>query len=112
MTDNNPTEAPPPAGSDEAQQDVAQASVAKAEAAGTASDELSEDDLEAVAGGGWLRLWQRGWGHSPLNLPGFDVSLGGLIMRPSFLPRQAPFYLQCSPPWRQMGAAVLICTEN
>ena len=44
-------EAHPPAGSDEAQQDVAQASDAKAEAAGTASDELSEDDLEAVAGG-------------------------------------------------------------
>ena len=35
----------------EIQQDVAQASDAKAEAAGTASDELSEDDLEAVAGG-------------------------------------------------------------
>ena len=51
MTDNNPTEAHPPAESDEAQQDVAQASDAKAEAAGTASDELSEDDLEAVAGG-------------------------------------------------------------
>jgi len=56
MTDNNPTEAHPPAGSDEAQQEAAQASDAKAEAAGTASDELSEDDLEAVAGGyplGW-----------------------------------------------------------
>jgi hypothetical protein len=39
------------AGSDEAQQDVAQASDAKAEATGTASDELSEDDLNAVAGG-------------------------------------------------------------
>ena len=51
MTDNNPTEAHPPAGSDEAQQEAAQASDAKAEAAGTASDELSEDDLEAVAGG-------------------------------------------------------------
>jgi hypothetical protein len=38
----------------EAQQDVAQASDAKAEATSTAkaSDELSEDDLEAVAGGG------------------------------------------------------------
>jgi len=37
----------------EAQQDVAQASDAKAEATSTAkdSDELSEDDLEAVAGG-------------------------------------------------------------
>jgi len=35
----------------EAQQDAAQASGAKAEAATTASDELSEDDLEAVAGG-------------------------------------------------------------
>jgi hypothetical protein len=35
----------------EAQQDVAQASDVKAEATGTASDELSEGDLEAVAGG-------------------------------------------------------------
>ena len=37
----------------EAQQDVAQASDAKAEATSTAkaSDELSEDDLKAVAGG-------------------------------------------------------------
>ena len=35
----------------EAQQDVAKASDAKAEAAGTASDELSEGNLEAVAGG-------------------------------------------------------------
>ena len=37
----------------EAQQDVAKASDAKAEASGTAkaSNELSEDDLEAVAGG-------------------------------------------------------------
>ena len=53
MTDNNiHTEATPPAGSDEAQQDVAQASDAKAEAAGTASDELSGDDLVAVVGGG------------------------------------------------------------
>jgi hypothetical protein len=51
MTDNNPTEAHPPAGSGEAKQDVAKASDAKAEATGTASDELSEDDLEAVAGG-------------------------------------------------------------
>ena len=51
MTDNNPTEVPPPAGSGEAQQDVAKASDAKAEAAGTASDELSEGNLEAVAGG-------------------------------------------------------------
>ncbi len=32
--------------------------------------------------------------HLPekMNLPGYDVSLGGLIMRPSFLPRQAPFF--------------------
>ena len=38
----------------EAQQDVAQASDTKAEATSTAEaiDELSEDDLEAVAGGG------------------------------------------------------------
>ena len=36
---------------DEAQQDVAKASDAKLEAAATPSDELSEDDLEAVAGG-------------------------------------------------------------
>ena len=52
MTDNNPTEAHSPAGGNEAQQDVAQASDAKAEATGTASDELSEGDLDAVAGGG------------------------------------------------------------
>ena len=40
----------------ETQQDVAQASDAKAEATSTAkaSDELSEDDLEAVAGGFWV----------------------------------------------------------
>ena len=60
MTDNNPTEAHPPAGSDEAQQEAAQASDAKAEAAGTASDELSEDDLEAVAGGSWKKNDRRG----------------------------------------------------
>ena len=35
----------------EAQQDVAQTSDAKAEATSTSSDELSDDDLEAVAGG-------------------------------------------------------------
>jgi hypothetical protein len=51
MTDNNPTEAHPPAGSDEAQQDVAQANDTKAEAAATAGVELSEEALEAVAGG-------------------------------------------------------------
>jgi hypothetical protein len=45
----NEEAAPIPAA--EAQQEAAQASDAKAEAAGTASDELSEDDLEAVAGG-------------------------------------------------------------
>ena len=53
MTDKNQTEATLPDGSDEAQQDVAKATDAKAEATGTskASDELSDDDLEAVAGG-------------------------------------------------------------
>jgi len=52
MSDNNNyTEATTPAGSAEAQQDVAKASDAKAEATGTATDELSEDGLEAVAGG-------------------------------------------------------------
>ena len=42
-----------PAPTAEAQQEAAQTSVAKAEATSTAkaSDELSEDDLEAVAGG-------------------------------------------------------------
>jgi hypothetical protein len=52
-TDNNPTEVPLPAGSDQAQQDVAQPTDTKAEAASSAkaSDELSEDDLEGVAGG-------------------------------------------------------------
>jgi len=53
MTDKNQTEATLPDGSDEAQQDVAKATDAKAEATGTskASDELSDDDLDAVAGG-------------------------------------------------------------
>ena len=52
-TDDSQTEAHPPAGSAEAQQDVTQANEVKAEATSTAkaSDELSEDDLEAVAGG-------------------------------------------------------------
>ncbi len=54
MSDNNNyTEATTPAGSGEAQQDVAQASDAKAEATSTAkaSDELADEDLDAVAGG-------------------------------------------------------------
>ena len=54
MADHNTqTEDQPPAGSDEAPQDVAQTSDTKAEATSTAkaSDELSEDDLEGVAGG-------------------------------------------------------------
>ena len=53
MTDDSQTEAPPPAGSGEAKPDVAQTSDTKAEATSTAkaSDELSEDDLDAVAGG-------------------------------------------------------------
>jgi len=38
MTDNNPTEAHPPAGSDEAQQEAAQASDAKASAPGWQGD--------------------------------------------------------------------------
>ena len=52
MTDKNQTDVPP-AGSDETQQDVAQAGDTKAEATGiaTVSGELSENDLEAVAGG-------------------------------------------------------------
>jgi len=49
---NNQTEAHPPAGSGEAQQDVAQPTDTKAATAAKASDELTEDDLEAVAGGG------------------------------------------------------------
>ena len=40
-----------PAPTAEAQQEAAQPTDAKAEATGTASDELSEGDLEAVAGG-------------------------------------------------------------
>ena len=53
MTDHNPTEPPPPAGSGEARPDVAQPSDSKAEATSTAkaSDELSVDDLAGVAGG-------------------------------------------------------------
>ena len=46
-----------PAGSGEAQQDVAQASDTKAEATCTATggDELTGDDLAAVAGGAWSK---------------------------------------------------------
>ena len=48
-----------PAGSGEAQQDVAQASDTKAEATCTATggDELTGDDLAAVAGGAWSSVW-------------------------------------------------------
>jgi hypothetical protein len=63
MTDDSQTEAPPPAGSGEAKPDGAQTTDTKAEATSTAkaSDELSEDDLEAVAGGsGWDP--NPGWG--------------------------------------------------
>ena len=49
MPDNTENEEATPA--TETQQDVAKATDTKAEATGTASDELSEDDLEAVAGG-------------------------------------------------------------
>jgi len=51
MTETNQTEDKAPV--TEAQQDAAQPSDTKAEASSTAkaSDELSEDDLEAVAGG-------------------------------------------------------------
>jgi hypothetical protein len=51
MTETNQTEAQTPA--TEPPQDAAQPSDTKAEASSTAkaSDELSEDDLEAVAGG-------------------------------------------------------------
>jgi hypothetical protein len=68
MTDKNQTEATLPDGSDEAQQDVAKATDAKAEATGTskASDELSDDDLEAVAGG-------RGYGNV-VGGPRYDPS--------------------------------------
>ena len=53
MSDNNNHTEAPPAGSNEPQQDVAQTSYTKAETTSIAkaSDELSEDDLEAVAGG-------------------------------------------------------------
>ena len=53
MTENTQTEATSSAVSYEAKPKAAQASVTKAEAVATAkaSDELSEDDLEAVAGG-------------------------------------------------------------
>jgi len=49
MTENTQTEAKTHA--TEPQQIVAQANDAKAEATGTASDELSEGDLETVSGG-------------------------------------------------------------
>jgi len=48
MPENEEVAPIPPA---EAQQEAAQTSDAKAEATGTASDELAEGDLEAVAGG-------------------------------------------------------------
>jgi len=50
----------------EAQQDVAKANDAKAEATSTAkaSDELSEDDLEVVAGG----VSTKGMGEFSLNI--------------------------------------------
>jgi hypothetical protein len=53
MTDDNQPQAPAAAGSDEAKPEAAQATVATAEASAnaTAGDELSEEDLEAVAGG-------------------------------------------------------------
>jgi hypothetical protein len=55
MAENTQTEDKGPAA--EAQQEAAQPSDTKAEATSTAkaSDELSEDDLEAVAGGAPLR---------------------------------------------------------
>ena len=70
MTDNNQTEAPPPAGSGEAKPDVAQAIGAKAEDTSTAkaSDELTEDALDAVAGGG-PSYWNRG--PKPKGSPGY-----------------------------------------
>jgi len=66
MADHNTqTEDQPPAGSDEAPQDAAQASDTKAEATSTtnASDELSEDDLEAVSGGAGGRNQSGSVGH-------------------------------------------------
>jgi hypothetical protein len=57
MPENDNNKDKPPAA--EAQQEAAQANDAKAEATSTAkaSDELSEDDLEAVAGGPAL-IWR------------------------------------------------------
>ena len=51
------TRPPPPAGSGEAKREAAQTSDAKPEAASTAkaSDELTGDDLAAVAGGAWSK---------------------------------------------------------
>lgn len=63
----------------EAPQDVAQASDAKAEATGTASDELSEDDLEAVAGGGPSYNSVPGYNKGPKGSPGYIL---GLPIRP------------------------------
>ena len=58
------TRLPPPP----TQQDVAQDSDAKAEATSTASDELSEDDLGAVAGGGGYSKGDA-WGRSNWPAP-------------------------------------------
>jgi hypothetical protein len=65
----------------EAQQDVAQTSDAKAEATSTAkaSDELSEDDLEAVAGGGPSYNSVPGYNKGPKGSPGYIL---GLPIRP------------------------------
>ena len=81
MTDDSQTEAPPPAGSDETQQDVAQANDAKVEAtsSATASTELSEDDLEAVAGGGPSYNSVPGYNKGPKGSPGYIL---GLPIRP------------------------------
>jgi hypothetical protein len=66
MPDKNQTEATTDAGSDQAKPDVAQPNDTKAEAISTATvgDELSEDDLEAVA---W-ELWP---GHPGVQDPHF-----------------------------------------
>ena len=55
MTDNNPTEARPPVPTAESQQEAAQP--AEATSTAKASDELTEDALEAVAGGRHRLAW-------------------------------------------------------
>ena len=51
-----------------------------------ASARLKKHETELAAVHSWSTL------YAIMNLPEYDVSLGWLIMRPFFLPRQAPYF--------------------